>query len=85
MSNILVLPWYAILDGQQMWTERSAQHDAFILALCEPLKTACSNPAFFQDKMLQEHGNDYSLFTFLCLDITKKLLVICLYAKMCYI
>lgn len=56
MSNVLVLPWYNVPDAQQMWTEKSAQHDALILALCEPLKSACSNPTFFQDKMLLEHA-----------------------------
>lgn len=61
MSNVLVLPWYNVPDAQQMWTEKSSQHDALILALCEPLKSACNNPAFFQDKMLQEHGMGFVL------------------------
>ncbi|XP_055948034.1 exportin-6-like isoform X2 [Argiope bruennichi] len=63
MSNVLVLPWPNVTsDAQQMWPIRSSQHDLFIQALCEPLRSACSNPNFFQEKMLQEHAKSNILW-----------------------
>ncbi|GFQ82242.1 exportin-6 [Trichonephila clavata] len=57
MSNVLVLPWANITsDSQQLWPIRSSQHDHLIQSLCEPMRSACSTPNFFQDKLLQEHA-----------------------------
>ncbi|GIX90391.1 exportin-6 [Caerostris extrusa] len=57
MSNVLVLPWNNVaVDAQQLWPIRSSQHDLLIQSLCEPLRTACSRPNFFQDKLIQERS-----------------------------
>ncbi|XP_015917777.1 exportin-6 isoform X2 [Parasteatoda tepidariorum] len=56
MSNLLILPWPKMQDSQQLWPARSTQHDAFLISLSEPLKSACTNPAFLEDKSLQERA-----------------------------
>ncbi|KAG8185218.1 hypothetical protein JTE90_025889 [Oedothorax gibbosus] len=69
MSNVLVLSWANVIpDAQQLWPVRSSQHDALIQSLCEPLKSVCSVPKFYQDKTLQEEAklNLLWIFKVLC-------------------
>ncbi|KFM76171.1 Exportin-6, partial [Stegodyphus mimosarum] len=62
MSNVLVLPWPNMPDAQQLWQIRSSRHDSLIQSLCDPLKSSCSNPTFYQDKIMQEHAKQNILW-----------------------